>query len=69
MHRWEEEVELLQAESGWVRNYFDHRAQIWNGLYESSVEGGRAGPACYAARQRDNFARLRDHCKNFFHDS
>ncbi|KIJ65269.1 hypothetical protein HYDPIDRAFT_51228, partial [Hydnomerulius pinastri MD-312] len=25
MHRWEEEVELLQAESGWVRNYFDHR--------------------------------------------
>ena len=64
--RWEEEITLLQSEMMWTRNFFDHKAHYWDSLFNDAEERGKMGAACYAARQRSIYRRLRDNCGDVF---
>ena len=63
MHRWTEEVELLQAEFEWTSGYFSRSVDLWSFRAEGSERANERGPACYARRQQAIYSRLREECQ------
>ena len=61
-NRWNEEIVLLEAETGWTRAFFRSKADEWNALKKEAVEKGDRGLDCYAARQNDLYHKLADIC-------
>ena len=60
--RWNEELVLLEAETGWTRAFFKSKADEWNALRKEAVEEGNHGLDCYATRQNDLYHKLGDIC-------
>ena len=60
--RWNEEIMLLEAETGWTRAFFTLKADKWNALKKEGGENGDHRLACYAARQNDLYHKLADIC-------
>ncbi|KIM50375.1 hypothetical protein SCLCIDRAFT_145642 [Scleroderma citrinum Foug A] len=58
LNQWEEEVELLQCEADWTRNYFQHRVNFWKDQQDEAVWLKNTGMACYAAWQCQIYHRL-----------
>lgn len=64
--RWTEEEEFLRNEFEWTVNFFHSRAEVWGHHSVVSQNKGFRGPACYAARQRAIYCRLRDRCRGMW---
>jgi len=50
--RWKEEVEMLQCEAEWTRNYFQSRLNFWSDRQQTALRSDEIGIAYYAAQQR-----------------
>ena len=61
-NRWNEEIVLLEAETGWTRAFFRSKADEWNALKKEAVEKGDRGLDCYATWQNDLYHKLADIC-------
>ena len=61
-NRWNEEVVLLESETGWTHKFFQSKADEWDAVKKRAEEEGDRGLDCYAARQNDLYNRLADIC-------
>ena len=60
--RWNEEIILLESETGWVRAFFTSKADEWNVVKKEAMDKGDRGLDCYAAWQNDMYTKLADIC-------
>ena len=60
--RWNEEIVLLEAETGWTRAFYRSRADEWNALKKEAVEKGDCSLDCYAVQQNDLYHKLANIC-------
>ncbi|KAI6014945.1 hypothetical protein EDC04DRAFT_2578369 [Pisolithus marmoratus] len=52
------EVELLQCEMSWMKNFFLHQANCWQALNQLAESSGNYGLQCYSTHQHTMYTCL-----------
>ena len=67
MHRWKEEVTLVQNETRWMHLWFVYHRNIWERRAKEGEKEGLKGHACYAWKQmRRRWARMANDTMNVY---